>query len=726
MKRSHNSSTAAAVWMASLLTGITIQTAFAQDPGNQNGPANVSDIIVTAQKRSQSLNDIPSSISAFDPDSLTRSGISDTKELELLTPGLVFNSFNGGAQPYVRGIGAENAQIATESPFAVYVDGVYRPALYAGIQDLSNVERVEVLLGPQGTLYGRNSTAGAMNIITRNPSSMPEMSGSISYGNRRSFRGTAYMNGGSETIAANIAILRKSHEGFVRNLVNGDRIDNQSIWTVRGKVKFTPDDRFSAILAYDFTRQDDTQGSAFSYIDPAGRPIAAPLPIFLGGQASTTPRRTYVDPDLTFKEVSDSGLGLTLRYAFDDVDLVSITGASRTRVRSAVDQDSSTLGLNGSTGGQIQKTFSQEVQLVSTGDADLSWLAGLYTYHSTAGFTGLRVFYPSSTPSQINLAGKVVTHAFAAFGQLTYAFSDRLSATGGLRYSTEKKSRRNSTVFIPETDTLLTEPSPHKRWSDLTPEVTLKYDSGAHMVYGKFSQGFKSGNFNALGLGTPPVNPEKVTAFEIGGKHAAAPMVQLNWSAFYYRYIDLQISSVQNNQVVLENASRAKIYGADLTAQIRMFDGLNIRLGGAYLHGRYQDYRRASIYSPDPATGGYGNVLAAGNASGNDTVRSPKWTGSAAVDYAFTTGLGEARLSGNFYYNDGFFFDVGNSVRQKAYGLLNARAELDLGSSGVSLFVFGNNLTDRTVISGMIQASEGNLAMYNDPRIYGVGANVRF
>ncbi len=267
----------------------------------------IDEIIVSAQKRDESLNEVPASIAAFTSESMQSSGVTTTQALEWVVPGLVFTSFNGGSQPYVRGIGADNNTVASESPFAMYVDGVYRPAHYTGIQDLEDVERVEVLLGPQGTLYGRNSTAGAMNIITHDPTSETLVKADVSYGNYDSVRASGMVSGGNDVMAASLSVLRSTSSGYLENLVDGADLNDQDLWVARGKVKVTPSDTFSATLAYDYTRSNDRNGSGFVFLS-AEEGAARPLPALLGGRVSIDPRKTYANTDFSHTDKKSWGL----------------------------------------------------------------------------------------------------------------------------------------------------------------------------------------------------------------------------------------------------------------------------------------------------------------------------------------------------------------------------------------------------------------------------------
>ncbi len=419
---------------------------------------------------------------------------------------------------------------------------------------------------------------------------------------------------------------------------------------------------------------------------------------------------------------------MTLRKSFDTFDIVSITGHSDFSIHSVTDIDASDLEMAmAGPGRQMLETFSQEFQLVSNDpDSQLEWILGAYAFTSDAKFLGLHSHTPMSEPPYVVLNGGQTTEAYAAFGQATYDFTEKFSLTLGARYSVERKKLEMSELFIPMDGVLalaVAAPQDSTDWDNFSPKVTLQYQlSPESMVYATYSEAFKSGNYNILGLGEPPVNPEEMKALEIGGKHSLLDYrLQFNWSLYHYDYKELQVTIVVDNVSSVENAASSKVYGADASFLFDFGGGFTARLGANYLDAEYDEYENGTVYTPDPANGGYGNILVAQDVSGNEAARSPELVVSAGLAYEADTVLGGLTLSGNYYYNDGFYFYAGNTVRQDSYGLFNARAELALGNSNLILYAWGNNLTDEDVLMGVVQIGPGDIAQYANPRLYGVG-----
>jgi iron complex outermembrane receptor protein len=707
---------AAIAWFAS-------PAVFAQ---TQDQAGALEEVVVTAQRRSENLQSVPIAITALTAQNLASQGITDTQKLELVTPGLVFSTFNGAGQPYIRGIGADQLSVAGESAVAFYIDGVYRPTIYALNQDFFDIERVEILEGPQGTLYGRNATGGAINIITRDPTANFDGAALLWYGAHETVHGGIFVNGGTERLAGSFSAYYSGHEGFQRNLFDGTRINDKQTLSLRGKAKLALDAAgdWTAVISADLTRDHGRSDTAFTYLYPNALPAA------LGGTVTTNPSEVAIDFPGAHRDIDDRGVSATIRGPVGALSFVSISAYRQTQMVSGVDYDNSDIFIANVAADQRAHSYSQEFQLLSPSDGRLQWVLGAYGFFGYAAFDPLQVLTPSPDPlsSDTSIYGAQQTRALAAFAQGTLDITDALSFTAGIRYNSEHKKLTEQRIVFPNAGVEVPFPLGERTWNQGTPKASLQYTNNGQLLYVSASEGFKSGNFNVGSPGSSPVEPEKMNAIEVGGKHNIfGNKGRLNWSAFRYDYKDLQVNIVENGVERLENAARERSYGADLDVEFSVARGLVARVGAAYLHATYEEYQNASVFLPNTATG-FGNVPTTIDASGRRALRSPEWTVSTNLTYAHDFGLGEWTNSVTYYYNSGFFFDAGNRIEQGAYSIVNLRSSLRFvhARAPVTIAVFANNLTDKRTVMGVVSAIFGDYGGYSDPRTIGVEARVDF
>jgi iron complex outermembrane recepter protein len=724
--------------------------AFAQE-GN-DAAAESGEIVVTAQRRAESVQDVPISITALTGQTLEAAGIQDTENLSTLTPGLLVQRSVVG-QIRIRGIGNENYTISGDPGVAVHSDGVYVARAAAGLFDLFDVQRVEVLRGPQGTLYGRNATGGVINVIPNTPQA--EFSGRIaaSYGNYDAFRMDGYVNAPiSDSVAIRIAALGNYRDGFTRNTnaaaaARGfGQLDSKDVFALRAQVANTDDGPFKARLAFEYMN-DDSNLSAYKY---RNRPNALPTSDFGGGaQAFTTPflrtvnqgfelaipgtNRRIANDDDVFKTVQKA-ISLHLSYDFGNVGLSSISGFRDTKFNWLNDGDGADIFFVNYLQQDASKQYSQELQLSGGGDK-VEWLVGAFYFRETGeSFIALPFPFGANLPFYITIDGTAKTRALAGFGEVRWNATDRLKVTLGGRYSSEKRAaayRYEINFGAP----FVANPDLKETFNAFTPRLVVNYALTDDLnIYASATRGFKSGGFNLLAI-QPSFDPEKLWSFESGFKATfGGGRGYVNGNVFYTDYKDVQVQQIVNLSSVLTNAAAATIKGAELEAGYR--EPMGFEAGGslAYLDAKYDSFCTGDPTQPTAAISAGCNAANPIDLTGNRFPRAPKWTLSGHLGYtADLGGTGSLGARIDVRYQSLTYFTQFNRplISQKGYTLVNGRVTWKSENERYSLSMFGNNLTNKKYFSEVLESGAFNPQLVAQgyvapPRTYGVAASVNF
>ncbi|NKB44953.1 MAG: TonB-dependent receptor plug domain-containing protein, partial [Alphaproteobacteria bacterium] len=493
-----------------------------QSQGPGDGALALEEIVVTAEKRAVSLQRTAISLTAFTDERITQSAIEDIYDIGLLTPGVIVNKEIVG-KIYIRGIGTENLTIGGDPGVAVHVDGAYVARTSAANFELFDTERVEVLRGPQGTLYGRNATGGSINIISKAPTDEPYARGEVQYGDYDRFRIGATANAPlSDKVYARANVVYSRRDGFTPNLFTGQDLDTEDLLMGRLRLRFLPSDNVTIDLIGDFA-VDDSRPAPFKQLEFSE--------LFEGlNGAFDPPGLREVSQDSPVVESQDQfGLTGIVTWDFADTTLTSISSFRDIEFFAAFDGDATDILFQNFADTSNSRQFTQELQLASATDDRLSWLAGLY-YFNDSGDTTIFIPIPGFGFDILHEA-TISTDAFAAFGQATYDVSDRFSATLGLCYSVEGKDAFQFTDFgfIPPIEQPLEENS-----DAITPRFALEFTPNEEtLMYASVTRGFKSGGFTFNGF-QGNFEPEFVWAYEAGYKtRFADDRVQANLSGFY-------------------------------------------------------------------------------------------------------------------------------------------------------------------------------------------------
>ncbi len=707
------------------------------------------EIIVTAQKRSESLQTVPISITALTGDTLAASGIQDTERLSTLTPGLIVQRSVVG-KISIRGVGNENYTISGDPGVAVHSDGVYVARAAAGLFDLFDIARVEVLRGPQGTLYGRNATGGVINVLPNTPDTGAlHASAAGEYGNYDYFRLEGMVNaplGGGW--AARVAGLWSKRDGFTKN-TNADAsrrgfdsFDSKDIWAVRGQIAYDGDSPLKARLSVEYLK-DDSNLPAYKYLN---RPNALPTADFGGfgpGDLRTVNQGIElqipgasrgVGTDADVFKTDQLGVSLHLDYDFGNVTLSSISGFRDTKFNYLDDGDGSDVFYVNYIQQDKSKQYSQELQLSGT-IGSFDWLLGGFYFHEKGtSFIALPFTFGFNLPFFIQIDGSARTDALAGYGELRWQATDRLKFTVGGRYAHEKRAakyRYEVNFGAPN----VTNPDLEATFNAFTPRFVVDFKATDRInLYASATRGFKSGGFNLLAV-QPGFNPEKVWSYEAGFKSTfAGGKGSLNGNVFYYNYKDIQVGQIVNLSSVLTNAAKATVKGAEIEFVARPVPALEIGATLAYLDAKYDRFCTGD--PTQPAAPVNPNCSAANpiDLAGNRFPRAPEWTVTTSAQYTADLGHDSTlMLRADLRLQSLTYFTQFNRrlVAQPSYEVVNARATYTLPGGRFSIGGFVNNVFNKTYFNEVLESGAFNpqlvaQAYVAPPRTYGVTAGVKF
>lgn len=696
------------------------------------------EILVTAQRRSERLQDVPIAVNTISADTALRAGISGTDTLQVAVPGLEFGrqSGNGGA-PYLRGVGTNASIAGTEPPVAIYLDDIYVGTAQASLFEFNSVDQIEVLKGPQGTLFGRNATGGVIQVRTRRPSRDTAVDTSIGFGRFDTVDGALYANTPlSDTVAANVSMVgHKQHDGYGRNLTSGEDASKNWNYGFLGRLLWEPSASTSLLISADYSEQWSDQGLQYHPFPGA---------LLAGGTGFQSRYASTVTPGVG-ANFDFEGVSARLDQDLGFAQLVSISGYRVTKQHAIFDQDRAAPNILTVDVTSRTENFSQELQLQSNEGTRLQWIVGAFYLRSEAALKPLRAEGSSQAANGgfNDTRNEQILNSYAVFADGRYEILPRTNLTLGVRYTRDEYALHVDPVINGTGQTLVGGFSTSEDFPKATYRAVLDYKITPDvMVYGSHSRGFKSGGYNLGGTGgppngEPPVSPEVLDAYEIGLKaEFLNRRLRANLSAYHYDYTNLQTNVVVGSTATLINAAAAKIDGIDVELNALLGDRLAVSLGGSYIDGKYDNFPAGESFIPNPAvctptpmttgplTGG--NRRCPENQSGNRVIRTPKFTATASVSYTIPTNHGEFQVSGTLYHNSGFYWAPDNRTEQDDYQLLNSTITWTSPAGKYELALWGNNLLNRYYLDYAIESTSGDVRAPAPPRTFGVRAGYHF
>ena len=713
--------------------------------------ATLDEIVVTAQKRSENVQNVPIAVQSINESTLDRARIATTQDLQFAVPALVYNNAANNAQPFLRGIGSDTNGPNYDVSVATYVDGVFISSNSGVIQSLLGVDRVEVLEGPQGTLYGRNAVGGAINVYTLTPDETFQAKMTVGLGNYNEYMAKGFVSGGvTDNLAVGLYFGYLNRDNYY-TLANpfphdptlGDTTQPTHDLSagIRAKAVWTPTDNIKLTGSAEYTNFSSPEMGTLRNIQVNGAGYALGAPHII--------QPYYVDSNQP-QETAIHTTAFTLR---EEVNLgwssiLGITGWRDLNLTGYDDLDGTSAPFAGTgTPHSPARQFSQELQLLSPTGSAITWIGGLYYFHEYTGYNPVItnsavLFQPAPFTISANDAD-VKTDSYAAFGQATIPLdfiAPALHVTLGARYTVDRKSitadgyfmtALGGTVVGPVTEF----PDASKSWSKFTPRATLDYKMDNTLLYATYGKGFKSGAFNISTPSAPEtaVDPENLTAYEIGTKSDLADgRVRLNTSAYYYSLKDLQVQIVsggEGGRTSIQNAADGQAYGLEANLAAALTTELKMNAGLAWEHTKYTQFDNAASFAISTGPVGALNINSAAvfDATGNQLQRAPKFVSSVGADYSHSLSNGgsiDATLK--WYYNGGFFWEPTNRFRQDSYSIVNLSVGYALPDHHTSIMGYVTNLTNAYYANSLLVIPFSVLTSDGEPRMYGMNVTWNF
>lgn len=703
---------------ASLLAMAMFQAgiAHAQEAGAQEG--GISEIVVTAEKREVSVQKTAIAISAFDSKKLEENGVTTLQDLAAIAPGVSISKNSANVVISIRGVSSQNTNEIGDPAISIAQDGFYIQKPFGFGDSMYDLERVEVLRGPQGTLYGRNATGGAINLITNKPKDDFEGRVAVGVGNYDQITTEGMLNVPvTDTLAVRAAFSTNKHDGYRTNEAParaGDDADSQS---VRLQVQWKPIDRLKVLVSGQLTKIGGVGptmwGTPLRFTSTGAIDFSYRPDVDGKGTSHGRPNQ-YID-------VTTRNVQWNAEYDLGVASLVYLGGFRDTDYEQLRDLD----GIASSGSYILPKEnvhdWSHELRLVSNGNGPFKWQVGGYLFRESENLLSYyQTYATSSTPTNLlTFNYDVSAKSKAVFGQASYQLTDQLKAEFGMRYSDDYKRRIGyDTVGAVSSDD-------EAKSNKVTYHVGLNYDiAPRNLIYAKFDTGYKAGGFNTVpGQSTLPYSPETIVAWEVGSKNRFFEnTLQLNLSGFLYSYKDQQVT-VRDQTVGLSatfNAGKSKIWGIEAETVFQPTDAIRFDGSAVYLNAEYTELC-INVATDGSCVTDY---------SGNMPVQTPEWQFNAGAEYAIPVFGGTITPRVQTHIETKSYYGIENYAYQKQGSYM--RSDLIVTYTDAdkrwSLQGFVRNIENKTIITSAVASSRFGTYSYGmaAPRTYGLRASYNF
>ena len=739
---------------ASALAGLAVAGPGLAQPRTTPPAANtVEELIVTAQKREESAQEVPIALTALSGETLERQGVTGFEDLSTRVPSLRFGSGVTGGEHVItlRGIGSQNTTSGGDSPVAYNLDGVYLARTTSVDPEFFDIDRIEVLRGPQGTLYGRNSVGGSVNVITRHPTPEPggHVDGLLGNYDAHTLRGWAnlpVLDNGDTQVLARLTGVWAEHDGYQKNLFDGPGAthdaDGQDFWMVRGQLYFKFSSAIDFLLIASAAENNDPVATKTQwYLMPARYVGALPYLPNPRDVRKNTPENYYQ---------SSRYVSGTLNVDVGFATLTSVTGYAEGKWKQSNDPDASELTLATNPYWTLdQFQWSEELRLASKpSEGPLSWIVGGYFFREKVGQTfqfidtGLNSASPFTDTFIFTNGGTYTTESYAAFGQADFDLGKTsvgvpVTLTAGIRYTHDNKQGFDFLNFTLPRIPFTVEPTKDfdENWSQTTFKLGASWRPSENLLlYGNYSTGYLSGG-GLVGNFPGIYQPEKVRAWEAGFKSTLMDnRLLFNAAAYYQKIKDMQVFVQDITGSRIDNAGKAHVNGLELEAIATPVDGLRLNASATFTKAEYDEYVTINNRFAGPAPG-CDPVTRLCDFSGNRLVQTPKYTFNLGGQYSFATGYGQVTPRVDVFWSGDLFFLSANGPleRQGGYSLVDLSVMWKAPGERWTVEAFVRNATDEDIISndGLQSNTLGNgfgldNYTYYPPRTYGVRVGVNF
>jgi iron complex outermembrane recepter protein len=682
--------------------------------------------VVTARKRAASevLQKIPLTAAAFSGEQLAKTGAIDLRDVGRLAPNVSFQpSPQIGQQNFsIRGIGVNGSTLADEPAVGVIQDGVYIANKGGSVGEVFDLADVQVLLGPQGTLFGRNVTGGAIVVESRKPEFDTTLHVGLGYGNGNTKEGQFIINSplANDVLAARVAVLYRDTDGLYHNELTGGRYGKDRTWLVRPSFLFRPSDNLEITWRNEYYSVSGDAGAVRGIV-PSTVPGAVESQAAAAGYQ--TPDDFYtvnVNPTYTRQDIYSSTLQMDLQLAGGV--LTSITGYRALRVNLSEDYDGTPLVSFQENEVQRQHQISTELRYARKVGDWLSFTTGIYYFDQAFHQRNSRNLDLDTSRLATYLRLKD-DHSFAAFAEADVTLLPKLTLTVGGRYTTETKVAQLApygSCTFDFSSCVFGDPR-HATYHNFSPKGALSYKiTPDNLVYGSITRGFRAGGFSLSVPGplASPYKPEKVTQYEIGTKNDFLNHhLRVNLAGYYSDYTDIQRVVRSTDPIVgaissVFNAAKAHIYGGEVTINALVTDWLRFDGTYGYTHARYKSFLGVA----DPGALRFARI--------------PTNTGSisSTITHRLANG-GNIEALGEVAFSSGYFFNDANTptLDQKAYHTVDATLTYHSPSNKYFVSLYARNLTDtKYAIFGDYLATRGQFEIPGIPRSYGIRAGFDF
>ncbi len=698
------------------------------------------EVVVTAQRREQTLQEVPMAISAFTGEQLRDLQADNLDSIQGAVPNLNLvqgRGSNSSVNVFIRGVGQPDALQSFDPAVGIYLDDVYMSRIQGAMFKLYDIERIEVLRGPQGTLYGKNTPGGAIRLITRTPGDEFEAAANVTLGDYARAQASAYVSGPvSEDLSLGLSVLHDQRDGFVTDPIDGREYNDEYTTVARVKGAWQASDNVRVVFSADYTKEDValTLGRAEAPLISIDLATGAAVPRFIPSTDEYNFETSTDMGDLGGQRSDHWGGNVTVAWDINDALTFKSISAYRDLTSDLyIDIDATTLQLGNVFVGIDQDQFSQEFQLLGDNGGSVTWVAGAYYLrenvpsHQEAYADDFLLFggFPISFLRTID--DDLQTTSYAAFGQVDWAFAENWNLGLGIRYTKEEKDYARTTSTFSD---LLGNADPafafsdSDSWDAWTPTLTLDWAATDHLnFYGRLAEGFKSGGFNGRANSAPDVStfdPETVWTAEIGAKTTSSDGRFLaNVAVFQSKYEDFQARVSVGDGIDFRfpvlNAAELDISGAEVELAWFPIDPLQLTSQIGWLDSEY----------------------GAGGFSGSDGVPdepafSPEWTARFGAIWTVDLSGGAAiRIGADANYRDAMQLSVENSpvLTEGDYWLANGFVSWVSADQHWTVTAGIKNATDEVYrVEGQDFRSVGNIqtAYYGDPRTWTVSLDYRY